>query len=288
MNGFEDFKFIKMSGAGNTFLLVDNRKSSLSSMPESLKHLAKSEIARRLCSQHFGVGADGFVFLEDSHNLENAFRWDFYNSDGSLAQMCGNASRCVARYYFDFINSSEKKFSFESVAGNIQVELSDNNQVQVRMPVVQVFNMNLELRMADGSFSSFSHLNTGVPHLVQELEDISTPKKFLEQSKFLRSHHGLPAEGANVTYYSIQSSDEISAITFERGVEDFTLACGTGAVAAAYSYFSQTGVRWVKVKMPGGRLEVKFFENSDFPIMSGPATYIAEIKINTEALNVQS
>lgn len=288
MSGFEDFRFVKMSGAGNTFLLVDNRKSALSSMPESLKHLAKSEIARRLCSPHIGIGADGFVFLEDSQNLENAFRWDFYNSDGSLAQMCGNASRCVARYYYDFINNAEKKFSFESVAGNIQVELIDNNEVQVRMPAVQIYNMNLELRMMDGSFSSFSHINTGVPHIVQELGDISSPQKNLEQSKFLRGHHGLPAEGANVTYYSTVSSDEISAITFERGVEGFTLACGTGAVAAAYTYFSKTGVRWVKVKMPGGKLEVKFFENSEFPIMSGPATYIAEIKVNTEALSVQS
>lgn len=287
MSGFEDFRFIKMSGAGNTFLLMDNRKSSSSSMPKSFKHLAKSEIARKLCSLHFGIGADGFVFLEDSENVENAFRWDFYNSDGSLAQMCGNASRCVARYYYDFINNSAKKFSFESVAGNIQVELLDNNEVQVRMPAVKVYNMHLELRMGDGTFSSFSHINTGVPHLVQELEDILNPQKFLEQSKSLRNHQGLPAEGANVTYYSTQSLDEISAITFERGVEDFTLACGTGAVAAAYSYFFKTGVRWVKVKMPGGKLEVKFFENSEFPIMSGPATYIAEIKLNTEALHVQ-
>lgn len=288
MESFEDLKIIKMSGAGNTFLLIDSRKSSSRSLPESIKHIAKPDIARRFCDIHFGIGADGFVFLEDSDNKENAFRWDFYNSDGSHAQMCGNAARCVARYYFDFINNSEAKFSFESIAGIIQVELLEKAQVQVRMPAIHIYNMNLELRMPDGSFKFFSHLNTGVPHLVEELESTTHPHKFLEQSKYLRSHHGLPNEGANVTYYAVLASDEISAITFERGVEDFTLACGTGAVAAAYAYAFKTGVRWVKVKMPGGTLEVKFFENNEFPIMSGPATYIAEIKINTEALHVQS
>lgn len=288
MVSFEDFRFIKMSGTGNTFLIIDNRKSAPHIFPESFKHLAKSEIARRLCSLHYGVGADGFVFIEDSRHLENTFRWDFYNSDGSPAQMCGNASRCVARYYYDFINNSEKKFSFESVAGDIQVELLDDKKVQVWMPAIQVYNMALELRMPDGSFSSFSHINTGVPHLVQELPDITRPSRLLEQSRALRGHHGLPAEGANVTYYSTLSSDEISAITFERGVEDFTLACGTGAVAAAYSYFVKTGLRWIKVKMPGGKLEVKFFENSELPAMSGPAIYIAEFKVNSEALYVQS
>lgn len=243
-----------MSGAGNTFIIFDLIKNKLFVSN-------RSEMAKKICSSITGVGADGFVFIEKLKDFD--FEWDFYNNDGSKAEACGNASRCVVKYFSDQYQKTQIRF--KTAAGVIQGEIS-NSVVSVQMPQIQFSKKENEII-----------INSGVPHLMietHEIENLNNLKKSALQNRYPQS---LNDKGANVTFVQI-FEDQIKSVTFERGVEDFTQACGTGAVAAAaYVYNIQNKSKSnYDVQVPGGWLNIDFTKNQ--PILSGPAEYVCEFK----------
>ncbi|MCB0363555.1 MAG: diaminopimelate epimerase, partial [Bdellovibrionales bacterium] len=215
------------------------------------------------------------------------FQWDFYNADGSQAEMCGNAARCVALYVFKKGNKS-RKMIFKTLAGPIKAHVLNHNHVEVGMSPIQKEKRNLKISV-EGCDLIVDWVDTGVPHLTVSLDThpflfISPDERTRQVASRLRNHPVLGSiglKGQNVSLYRIRQPGCIEAISYERGVEDFTQACGTGAVAAAWSYhqnFPQQ--KAVKVNMPGGLLEVDFSNMN--PLLRGEARFLAEIQLSQD------
>ncbi len=258
------FLMAKMQGAGNSFLIASDK----------IEKTFQAIMAKKLCDVNFGIGADGMVFL--NLEKENDFKWDFYNSDGSQAEFCGNAARCVALYI------SEKfpkltKIEIKTLAGLIKCELKSQIVVQIEMPKIEWYTKEKETPFWP---TPVAWLNTGVPHIVIELSSSDKLKKNKLEAAKIRNWEQLGPLGSNVTFLCVHSSNLISAITYERGVEDFTLACGTGAVAAAIFIMEKKSTSECRVQMPGGNLDITRVNGKVF--MSGEAHKIAEININRE------
>lgn len=212
--------FYKMSGAGNDFIIIDNRAFIVD------KHRDLSELSRQLCHRRLSVGADGLFLIENSDKAD--FKWQFFNADGSRADMCGNGARCVAR--FAYLNGiAGKKLSFETGAGIIFAEISDDC-VKIKMtdPGEIISNQIIEL---ESGYFAFSSVNTGVPHVVIASRDIQAAD-VVRLGREIRYHRAFAPAGVNVNFISLKDN-AIFNRTYERGVEDETLACGTGCVAAA-------------------------------------------------------
>lgn len=212
--------FYKMSGAGNDFIIIDNRAFIVDN------HQDLSEFSRQLCHRRLSIGADGLFLIENSDKAD--FRWQFFNADGSRADMCGNGARCVAR--FAYLNKiAESSMSFETGAGIIFAEISgDTVKIKMTDPGKIEINQMIEIQSKAVSFSS---VNTGVPHLVVKVDDIETAD-VVRLGREIRYHNAFAPAGINVNFIN-QKNNVIFNRTYERGVEDETLACGTGAVAAA-------------------------------------------------------
>jgi len=213
--------FIKMNGAGNDFVLMDNRKGHLS--------LTKEQIVR-LCHRQKGIGADGLILLENSKSGQADFAWGFYNSDGSEAEMCGNGSRCFARFIQTLIPDIGSAVSFETISGIIHAEfLGDLVKVNLTQP--HSLSLNIHLSWEDQT-KEVHFLNTGVPHTVCFVDDIeSVPVK--KWGAALRYHPYFSPKGTNVNFVQVMPDKTIRVRTYERGVEGETLACGTGVTASA-------------------------------------------------------
>ncbi len=247
--------FFKASGASNDFILLD-----LSKDQPSL--INRKQLVQKICDRKNGVGADGFVFLDPSDSAD--FKWDFYNTDGSHAEMCGNAARCVILYWLDQNPSTTQPVKFETVVGVIEGVQLAKNWIDVQMPHVDPPKKWTE------SGLEFEFVNTGVPHAVV------TQVKNLESVKLLRRHARFGEHGTNVTFIQWVNDHTLSAQTFERGVEDYTLACGTGAVAAALVGFHQRPeLESLNIQMPGGELVVS---NEARPRLTGEAHLIAKFE----------
>lgn len=284
MDPFVELPIMKMSGAGNTFALIDARTGSEWDTFEKKYVSSRSDFAKRVCSSTFGVCADGLLFIQDGAAGFD-YDWDFYNSDGSTAEMCGNAARCAARYCSESLDSSSKaEMRFKTGAGLVITENLGSGNVKVQMPPARFIEKEIELRTKSSSLEKFCLVNTGVPHLVQKIHDMNDVGFLKEMAREVRSHHDLQPAGANVTFFVESTEGTIQAVTYERGVEDYTLACGTGAVAAAMVYADCSKVSNVTVQMPGGLLKVHFVNNSEHPVMSGSALFIGEFKYNLEVL----
>jgi diaminopimelate epimerase len=276
--------FYKMSGAGNTFTLIDARKSSNWDLVEKKNKVIRSEFAQLICHQTTGLGTDGVLFIQDGPTGFD-FEWDFYNSDGSTAEMCGNAARCAAVFCSEDLSAGGmKEFKFKTGAGLVEAQVLSDGRVRVHMPEAQVINANLVIQTKSSSSEKFVFLNTGVPHAVQKIHDYEDVENLKDLAREVRSHPDLMPAGTNVTYYADVSAGHIKAITFERGVEDYTLACGTGAVAAALAAHLENNLSMIEVQMPGGAIEVSFIEGDKRPLMVGEAHYIGEFKMNAEVL----
>lgn len=284
MQGFLPLAITKMSGAGNTFALIDARRDSAWVEIEQKFHLCRPEFARTLCHSVSGIGVDGLLFLQSGSSGFD-FDWDFYNSDGSTAEMCGNAARCAARFCRENLGDSEKsQLRFKTGAGLITTEAIEGGKIRVKMPEAKFLQKEISLKTKSSSVEKFALVNTGVPHLVQKIHDMSDISSLKDMAKEARSHHDLQPAGANVTFFAELSASTIKAVTFERGVEDYTLACGTGAVAAAFVHSEGSGIRHVEVQMPGGILQVLFLENDPCPLMTGEAIFIGEFRYNLEVI----
>lgn len=220
----ERIRFFKMTGSGNDFILIDNRDGKIT--PERIP-----ELARFACRHKLSVGADGLILIENDPEVD--FRWRFHNSDGSEAEMCGNGARCAAR--FAWLNGIAKNpvMNFRTVAGIINAEiLGDRVKIRVTTP----FGLKRDL-CAEGDGKNFcvNFITVGVPHVVHFLDDraaLDTADVF-DWGRFLRYHALFQPAGSNINFAFVKDPHHIAIRTYERGVEDETLACGTGSTASA-------------------------------------------------------
>ncbi len=217
--------FFKMTGSGNDFIVVDNRDKVLD--VESAKRLVQ-----KACRRKLSIGADGFILIENDDEVD--FSWVFFNSDGSIAEMCGNGARCAARFcYLKGIVKTEK-MTFRTLAGLIDAEVM-GSRVKVRIPEVKDMELDIALDLGDGNFLPVHFINTGVPHVVVFLESFQELESFdvVNLGRLIRFHERFQPAGTNVNFVFAESVDKVHIRTYERGVEDETLACGTGSIAAA-------------------------------------------------------
>src|SRR5689334_18488183 len=212
-------RFIKMNGAGNDFVMLDNRSGSIS--------LNRDQISR-ICDRHRGVGADGILLLEEPANGAD-FRMRYYNRDGGEAEMCGNGARCFARFA-NRVAKAPAKISFQTRAGLIRGELH-GELVTLQMSEPKDLRLDLDVTV-NGANEHVHFINSGVPHVVvpvSKVEEVDVRKR----GQALRRHKEFAPAGANVNFIEKRGPKNILVRTYERGVEDETLACGTGVVASA-------------------------------------------------------
>jgi len=218
--------FLKMSGSGNDFILIDNRDRSL-----TVGNIAK--FVRNVCERKVSVGADGLIVIENSQRAD--FRWRFFNADGSEVDMCGNGARCAARFAY-IRGIAKEKMSFETGAGIIDAEvIGDTVRVKLTEPHGMKANISV---MIDGKPTAVNFVNTGVPHVVLFVHGLDR-YDVLNTGRKIRYHREFQPEGTNANFMEVIDRHTIRIRTYERGVEDETLACGTGAVASALISFSQ-------------------------------------------------
>lgn len=211
--------FYKMSGSGNDFVMIDNRDGRLDVEPRLL--------AVRLCRRGMSVGADGVILVEPSSKAD--FRMRIFNADGSEAEMCGNGGRCVARFA-EILGIAGSRMAFETLAGLIRAEVKGERvKLQISQP------RGLQLRQSidvDGVVHQVHSVNTGVPHAVifcSDLDEVAVQAL----GRRVRFHPAFQPAGTNVDFAAVIEQRGLAIRTYERGVEDETLACGTGAVASA-------------------------------------------------------
>ncbi|MFH2144940.1 MAG: diaminopimelate epimerase [Candidatus Omnitrophota bacterium] len=209
-------EFTKMVASGNDFIVYDNRAGVFKD---------GSDLAVRLCKRTEGIGADGLIFIERSKKAD--FKMRIFNPDGSEAEMCGNGIRCAAFY------KGKKNSTVVTLAGILKAELKEE-AVKIKMtpPKNLQLNMNLDI---NGKIYQVNFVNTGVPHAVYFVEDLDGVNVKL-LGRLVRYYRDFQPEGTNVDFVKIEELDSLKIRTYERGVEDETLACGTGSVAAALIY----------------------------------------------------
>jgi diaminopimelate epimerase len=212
--------FCKMSGSGNDFVIIDNRNGVIS---EERLH----QFVTGICRRRMSVGADGVILIEPSDTAD--FRWRFFNADGSLPDMCGNGARCAARFAH-LHDIAGPQMTFETLAGVIEAVVGDRGvKIHMTDPKGLRTDINLDLSAETVAVGS---VNTGVPHVVMMVSDVEAVD-VVGDGRRIRNHRKFSPEGTNVNFVAEASDGRIFIRTYERGVEDETLACGTGNVAAA-------------------------------------------------------
>jgi diaminopimelate epimerase len=261
-------EFTKMNGAGNDFVLIDNRACKISFTPQQVA---------RLCDRHRGVGADGLFLLVPSASGRADWAWEFYNRDGSSAEMCGNGARCFARFV-QKVTGAKGQTSFETGAGVI-VAVFHGEQVTVNLTRPKDLRLDQKVPVSSGALLVHS-LNTGVPHAVIFVPDAD--KAMVQKlGEEVRYHPAFAPKGTNVNFVQVLGPQAVRVRTYERGVEGETLACGTGVTASAVVAARVHGFASpVKVRVQGGdQLEVSFArpgdEFSDVKL-TGPAEFVFE------------
>ncbi|PHR29760.1 MAG: diaminopimelate epimerase [Desulfotalea sp.] len=270
--------FEKMSGTGNDFVIIDNRNNVV-----PLEEQA--DFAKKVCRRMFSIGADGLILIENSETAD--FSWNFYNADGSVAEMCGNGSRCAARFAY-LHKICGPKMKFVTLAGVIEAEMCElEGEVRVKMPSPHDFRFDLSLRL-DGVEYPVTYVNTGVPHAVIFVDDEDVPVK--QWGRKVRFHEIFEPDGTNVNFVKVLTDGKIQVRTYERGIEDETMACGTGAVASALYAAMHKGMDSpVEVITSGGEALTIHFDLQDGPVaenvyLQGPTRIICSGNLNAEAL----
>jgi len=250
--------FYKYQGAGNDFVMIDDRNRSF---------IQERKLIEKICDRHFGIGADGLVLLQD--DAESDFRMAYFNSDGRESTMCGNGGRC-ATLFARKLGIIENKTEFNAIDGIHQAVIEGTN---IRLKMTNVS----EVLATHG----FVFLNTGSPHHVEFVQDADQVNV---KKRGAAIRYGSPYfdEGANVNFVEALTWDTLKIRTYERGVEDETLACGTGVTAAAIAAF-HTGVLSndkINVETRGGNLMVAFKKNASGGYedvwLTGPAEFVFE------------
>ena len=278
-------KFWKMNGAGNDFVIINNMEEKIPA--EKIPYVAKT-----LCERHLSIGADGFMVVENPNNPSEAdYRMMFYNSDGSMGEMCGNGARCICRYGNEKGLAGEVQ-RVETTAGIVTGERIDKRLYRVRLN--DPCNLRLDEPVEiDGKTYICSYIelgNPGIPHCVVPISNLKDypEAQLFELGRKLRYYKGYP-KGANVNFCEIIGKDHIFERTYERGVEDFTYACGTGtgSVVAILTLQGKVSGRNVRVDVPGGKLyidvdmEGKKVKNL---YLTGPTNIVAKGEITDEEL----
>jgi diaminopimelate epimerase len=255
----------RVSGAKNTFFVVNTMAPPWSGIYPFWDEPLRQELVRYICRGFHDFQTDGLLFLHQAEGFD--FAWDFYNSDGSSAEMCGNAARCAVAF-FHSLTKSPNPYRFLTRAGAISGKVLSDGIVEICMTGIESAR-ELEVLSNKGLF-----LNSGVPHFVlQKKPDEALAKKLRQVSDF-------GPLGSNITFVEDLSPGQVRATTFERGVEAFTQACGTGAVAAAaFLQIRQPGQTRVQVQMPGGVLEIENALVGCHPILRGAAQLEFDMEI---------
>lgn len=269
-------RFTKMNGAGNDFVLMDNREGKI--------RLTREQVVR-LCHRQRGVGADGVLMVIPCASGNADWAWEFYNSDGSSAEMCGNGARCFARYV-QRLTGSEGLISFETGAGVVRSSFQGE---RVTVTLTEPADLQLDQTVQlTASQVNLHCLNTGVPHVVLFVED-ADKAMVLEWGREIRFHSRFAPQGTNVNFVEVKKPGTIRVRTYERGVEGETLACGTGVTAAAI--LSAQVYHWappVQVQVQGGgSLEVNFAKADNATgvrdvRLTGPADFVFEGRIELQ------
>ncbi len=270
--------FEKMNGSGNDFVVIDNRNSIVPFEDQP-------NFARQICRRMLSIGANGLILIEKSNIAD--FGWKFYNGDGSAAEMCGNGARCAASFAFRN-NIASSSMNFETTAGTIQAKILADDKI-VRVQMTKPFDFRLGLSMSlDGKEHEVAFVNTGVPHAVIFVEGDDTPVKKLGRK--VRFHELFEPEGTNASFARILNDHRLEVRTYERGVEDETMACGTGAVAAALFAVMQRGMESpIQIVTSGGDMLTVLFDLLDGPVaenvfLEGPVRLIYKGQLTAEAL----
>jgi diaminopimelate epimerase len=226
--------FAKMSGAGNDFIIIDNRSGQLS--PDKLSADDLPAWVSKVCARRMAVGADGLLLIEDADDAD--FKWRFFNADGSVAEMCGNAARCVSRYAF-LKGIAGERLRFGTIAGVIEAEVMGEG---VKIQMTPPFDLVPERGLAVGEQTfTVGSVNTGVPHVVAVVDEVDAVD-LIGLGRAIRNHPDYQPAGTNANFVSRDAGGRWSIRTYERGVEDETLACGTGNVAAAIVLAATRGI----------------------------------------------
>jgi len=215
--------FAKLSGTGNDFIIIDHRHSFI---PEA----DQPEFVRLVCRRRFSVGADGLILIENSATAD--FRWQFYNGDGSRAEMCGNGARCAARFAYEKKIAPEA-MKFETTAGQIEAFILGGSAGSVKIRLTAPEDLRLNIPLSIGNVEQRLHfINTGVPHIVVLVNDAGMVP-VANWGREIRFHEAFQPAGTNANFIQVLPGDTLMVRTYERGVEGETMACGTGAVASA-------------------------------------------------------
>ena len=276
-------EFWKMNGAGNDFVVLNNMDGSID--PKQYGYLAKT-----LCHRHLSVGADGLMVVEKP-TMGGDYRMAFYNSDGSMGEMCGNGARCISRYGYENGLAGEVQ-RIETTAGLVVGHRLDTRHYRVRLndPCNMRFDLPLEVEGKTYAVSYVELGNPGIPHAVVPVENLRDYDEtaLFSLGRALRYHPAFP-KGANVNFYEIIGEDHLYERTYERGVEDFTYACGTGtgSVVTVLTLKGQVSGHGVAVDMAGGRLTIDVERDGETITdlyLTGPTNIVCKGEITDEEL----
>lgn len=275
--------FWKMNGAGNDFIVLNNFKEHL---PEE----AFPQLARTLCERHLSIGADGLMVV-DAPTQGGDYKMRFYNSDGSVGEMCGNGARCICRYGYETGLAGEVQ-TVETTAGMVTGQRRDSRLYRIRLNDPSTIRLDSPIEV-DGVRYACSYVelgNPGLPHAVVPYHGLkdADENELRELGRAMRHHPSFP-KGANVNFYELTGEDEVFERTFERGVEDFTYACGTGtgSVVSVLTLQGKVSGQGVRVSMTGGTLIVDVaHQGADITdlFLTGPTNIVAKGEVTDEDL----
>jgi diaminopimelate epimerase len=264
--------FYKMNGAGNDFIVIDNRDLSIQLDAETIE---------ALCDRHRGIGADGLLAVEPAEKGAD-FKFRYYNADGGEAEMCGNGARCFGRFTAHLGEETPDRVTFETIAGTLAAEMIGEN---VRIAMSEPKDLRLDTGVTIPGLDATLHfVNTGVPHVVafvpggESFEELDV----FTHGRAIRRHEAFAPAGANANFATVLAPGHIEIRTYERGVEDETLACGTGMVACALIHHLLTGAPSpITVDVAGGdTLEIGFEKTGERSFsnvtLTGPADFVFE------------
>jgi diaminopimelate epimerase len=251
-----NIQFKKYQGTGNDFILIDNRDGNISA-----NNLPKEQI-QMLCDRRFGIGADGFILLNNKVGYD--FEMQYYNSDGNESTMCGNGGRCIVQYAHD-LHIITNKAHFTAIDGDHNADLFDDKIV---LQMKNVTNIK--------SYETFHQLDTGSPHYVTFVDDIDDIN-VIQEGALIRNSPMFEAEGINVNFVEVKKDHSLFVRTYERGVEDETLSCGTGVTACALVHMIKENINTVHIETLGGPLSVRATatqQGFEEIMLEGPAAFV--------------
>ncbi len=276
-------KFWKMNGAGNDFVVLNN-------LEEHLPVDALPGIARTLCERRMSIGADGLMVV-DAPTQGGDYKMLFFNSDGSVGEMCGNGARCICRYGYENGLAGERQ-TVETTAGIVTGQRMDQRLYRIRLNDPTTVKLDCPV-VVDGVQYACSYVelgNPGIPHAVVPYHDLKNAdeNELRELGRAIRWYSAFP-KGANVNFYEITGEDRIFERTFERGVEDFTYACGTGtgSLVTVLTLQGKVSGHGVKVDMTGGQLIIDAQRDHSRIVslyLTGPTNVVCKGEVTDEDL----